>query len=381
MRQANRAIQRERHPIPTVDEIIHDMNSSAVFSKLDLREGFHQIEIQEDSRYITTFVCSKGLYRYKRMIYGQNSAPEIYQFLISQVLEGCTGTKNIADDIIVYAPNKEEHDKRLTKVLERLQERGLTVNAEKSKFCMDKLVFNGHVLSKHGIGPEESKVKAIVEAREPENASEVRSFLGLVNYQSRFLMNLATIAEPLRRLTKKGERFVWRNEQKLAFKRLKENLANACALSYFDATAKTTVMADASPVGLAAVLVQTKNGQDRIILYASRSLSDVEKRYSQTEKEALALVWACERFRLYLIGIEFDLVTDHKALETIYSPKSKPPPRIERWVLRLQAFNFNVVYRTGKQMIADPLSRLIKDQVLRNPKFLKLQRTMSNLSH
>lgn len=365
-RQANRAIQRERHPIPTVDEIIHEMNSAAIFSKIDLKEGFHQIELEESSRYITTFVTSKGLYRYKRLMFGINSAPEIYQFIISQVLEGLEGVKNIADDIIIYAPDKITHDLRLKAVFERLRERGLTVNYEKCRFCMDKLVFHGHVLSKHGIGPEQSKVDAILNARRPQNVQEVRSLLGLANWNHRFIPDLAAVTEPLRRLTRKGAHFKWTCEQTKAFENLKKKLASAETLGYFDPKAKTTVIADAGPLALGAVLIQEQNGQQRIIQYASRSLTKTEQRYSTTEKEALGLVWSCERFRIWLIGLEFDLVTDHRALEVIYGPMSKPPPRIERWVLRLQAFNFKVKYKPGKYNIADPLSRLTQENLKRS---------------
>lgn len=139
---------------------------------------------------------------------------------------------------------------------------------------------------------------------------------------------------------------------------MKEKLTNAETLGYFDTEAKTQLVTDASPVGLGAVLLQIQNGEKRIISYASRSLTDVEKRYSQTEKEALGIIWVCERFPMYLYGIDFELLTDHKPLEYIYSAKSKPSARIRRWVLCLQPYRFKVVYIKGKDNIADPLSRL-----------------------
>ncbi|MCG8048362.1 MAG: DDE-type integrase/transposase/recombinase [Candidatus Thiodiazotropha taylori] len=363
MRRANEAVQRERHPIPTVDEILHDLNEATVFSKLDLVQGYHQIILKDDgSRDITTFVTNKGLYRYKRLNFGISSASEMYQHVIEQVLHGCEGTRNISDDIIVHGKTKEEHDHRVCKVLERLKERGLTLNADKCKFSMDKLVFMGHVLSRKGIAPEKVKVEAILNAKEPENASEVRSFLGLVNFNARFIPDLSTVAEPLRRLTKNNVEFKWGPEQSKSFSLLKERLTNAETLGYFNPNAKTMVIADASPVGLGAVLVQQQNGEQRIISYASRTLTDVEKRYSQTEKEALALVWACERFSIYLIGIDFELITDHKPLEVIYGKTSKPSARIERMVLRLQPYRFTVKYKSGRSNIADPLSRLTQGQ-------------------
>ena len=158
----------------------------------------------------------------------------------------------------------------------------------------------GLVLNNNGIGPAEDKVKAIVDAREPQSASEVRSFLGLANYNTRFIPDFATVAEPLRRLTKKGVRFEFGEEQRKAFNELKKRLSSAETLGYIDKDAKTLIIADASPVGLGAILIQEQQGRKRVISYASKSLSDVERRYSQTEKEALAVVWGCERFHVYI---------------------------------------------------------------------------------
>ena len=179
-------------------------------------------------------------------------------------------------------------------------------------------------------------MKAILEAREPENVSELRSFLGLANYSSRFIPHFTTLTEPLRRLTKKDTPYVIGEEQRTAFQTLKKRMADAGKLAYFNKNAPTKVVSDASPVGLGCVLLQ-KQGRDWVpVHYASRSLSECERRYSQTEKEALGLVWSCERLHAYVYGMKFDLETDHKPLETIYGPRSKPCARIERWVLRMQ---------------------------------------------
>ena len=195
---------------------------------------------------------------------------------------------------------------------------GKTLNTIKCQFSMDELTFVAMVLSECGI----RNVKAVLEARDPSSASEVHSFLGLVNYCGHFIPDLATVPEPLRRLTKQETPFEFGVEQKKSFEELKRRLTCAETLGYFDKEAPTTVITGASPVGLGAILTQQEKDGPRIISYASCSLSDTEKRYSQTEKEALALVWACEKFHPYVYGILFELVTDHKPLEVISMHKS-----------------------------------------------------------
>ena len=255
-----------------------------------------------------------------------------------QALSGLPGINSIYDDIVVHRKSEKEYNRNLEQLLCRLQEKDI----DKCQFNMERIEFMGHILSEHGIGVSESKVQAIKEARKPQTVTEVKSCMGLVNFTGRFIPNLATIAEPLNRLMRKNQPFSWGPEQDAAFEKLKPCLANNTNLAYFDVNAETQVIADASPVGLGAVLIQKQGEFHRIICYASRSLSDIERRYSQTEKEALGLVWACERFHVYLFGKKFELLTDHKALEFIFSPKFKPCARVERWVLRMQTYNYVV---------------------------------------
>ena len=313
------AVKRERFPIPIIDDVLEDFHQSKFFSKLDLSSAYHQIEVPPEPRDITTFGTHKRLYRYKRLMLGISCAPEMYQKVLHQVLQECVGAHNIPDDVIVHTPTKEEHDKRFENVVRVLSSRGLTLNRDKCQFKMSHLTL-GHVLSAREIGPANGKVKAVVDAHEPTNAAEVRNFLGLVNFTARFIPDLATVSAPFRLLTKSGEPFVWGPEQQQLFDELKKRLSSAETLGYFGKNAPTKVIADASPVGLGAVLVQEQGEELRVISYASRSLSDTECRYSQTEKEALAIVCAYERFHTYLYGAEFELMTDHKPLEDL-SPR------------------------------------------------------------
>ncbi len=354
MRAVNTAIERERHITPTVNEIISDLNGSKIFSKLDLNQGYHQLLIAEESRNLTTFTTHMGLRRYKRLNFGISCASEIFQNAISQALEGIPGVLNISDDILLFGANEDQHLETLKAVLTRLRELNLTLNRKKCEFGKTELNFFGHVFHANGISPDFKKVKAIIEATKPTNAGEIRSFLGMVNYMSRFIDNLATITKPLRDLTKANAKWEWGEEQEQSYNQLKEKLTCAGTMAYFDTSKDAELHVDASPFGLGAILLQG----GKPIAYGSRTLSPVEQRYSQTEREALAVYWGCEHYRLYTYGRPVVITTDHKPLESIFgNPKSKPPPRIERWMLKLQDYNKLVKYAPGRDNPADYMSR------------------------
>ena len=324
------------------------------------------MELDPSSRYITTFATHIGLYRYKRLNFGITCAAEIFQNTMSQLIADITGAFNYSDDILIHAPTKEQHDIILDKVLKRLEENELTVSSDKCVFDQEEIEFYGMIFSAKGVRLSKSKINAIQNAKPPKNANEVRSFLGLANYVSRFIKDYATTAEPLWKLTKPATKWNWGKEQEEAFEKTKKSLTTV-AMAYYNSDWETELITDASPVGLGAILTQynSKNPDEKtIVAYASRILSDTERRYSHIEKEALASVWGCERFHIYIYGRQFKLITDNKATELIYkNPRSKPPARIQRWHIRLNQYDFRIIHRAGKTNIADFLSR----QPIENP--------------
>ena len=352
MRKPNQAIVRTRHITPTLDELIPVMNNAKIFSKIDLRNGYHQLLLHPESRYITTFSTHVGLFRYKRLAFGINSASEIFQHVIWNLIHDIPGARNISDDIIIFGENQRAHDKAVHAVLKRLNDNGLTINVPKCKFSTNEIDFFGFKFSDKGLSADPKKVEALKAFKSPEDAKALRSFIGMATYSSRFIQNYSVITAPLRELLKKEVKWNWTEKCEEAFQDVKKQLSGDTVMAFYDPKKKPTVVVDGSPVGLGAILLQ----DNKPVAYASRSLTDAETRYSQIEREALAVVFGCEHFRMYLAGCMFTIVTDHKPLLSIWK-KVKPPLRIERWGLRLLPFKFDMVYQKGEKNIADYLSR------------------------
>ena len=360
-RIANTAILRERHTMPTVDDLIVKLNGASVISKFDLKCGYNQILIKPSCRYITAFCTHMGIFQYKRLNFGINTAAEIFQKAVESIIAGLEGVINISDDIIVAGRDQKEHDNRLDAVLKRFNDAGMTLNAKKCEFSKKEFDFFGLHVSSKGISIQESKTETLLKTTAPKSPSELRSMIGLATYCGRFIEDLATILEPFRPLLKKNAVYTWNGTHEEALNKLKNALTTK-AMAYFDPNLRSEVTVDASPVGLGLVFAQydqtDPENTRQIIQYASKSLSDVESRYSQIEKEALGVVWACEKLHLYLYGSEFDIITDNKAVQLIFgNPTSKPKARIERWCLRLLPYKFIIKHRPGSENIADYLSR------------------------
>jgi transposase InsO family protein len=263
----------------------------------------------------------------------------------------------------------------LDATLRTIHENGLTINRDKCVFRQEYVDFNGHRFGKDGLSPDPRKVEALHAASEPISAAEVRSFLGLAQYCGRFIDNYATLTAPLRELTKQDASWDWSDRHKQAFQDVKDALSTTATTAYFDPSKETTMLVDASPVGLAAVLSQ----DSKPIAYASRALSDVEQRYSQTEREALAIIWGCEHFHMYVYGSRFTVITDHQPLVSIWS-KPNPPLRIARWALRLQAYDLVIKYRPGSTNPADYMSRHPTQEVVKSRREQKVAEEYVNFT-
>jgi len=354
MREANQAIQREKHIMPTIDDLRNDLNGATVFSVLDLRSGYHQLELDAESRPITTFTTHVGLRRYKRLLFGINAASEIFQETIAEMIADLPGCRNISDDVIVWGQDDKSHDDNLLAVLKRLHEQGVTLNPEKCRFRQRSVSFYGHVFGEGGISVDEKKVDAINKTPSPQNVGQLRSFLGMTQYVAAFIQNYAALSAPLRNLTRQDVTWEWTTEHEQAFNDLKAALCGCEVMDYFDPEKETTLIVDGSPIGLGAILMQ-----DKVVAYGSRALTETETRYSQTERELLAITWAVEHFHLYLYGAKFRVITDHKPLLGIVKSKKMASPRLERLKLRLAPYDFELTYKAGKnpENPADFMSR------------------------
>ena len=291
MRKPNEAIKRTRFPIPTSKDIDILLNGACYFSKLDVRHAFHQLELDESSRYVTTFTTHKGLFRYKRLNFGTNAASAIFQNALEKHLCEMEGVRNMQDDIIVFGKSRQEHGMALKQCLEKLATIGITLRKSKSKFLQTELTFFGHTYSKNFIKPDKERINDILNLETPSSIREVRSFLGMLNYCSKFIGDFPTTTSSLRDMIK-GNKFEWNQTHEKVFNKLKQKLASSPVMAYFDMDKETYLHVDASPFGLSGILMQKQeqSGDFRILAYGSRSLSNVETRYSQTEREALAIV-------------------------------------------------------------------------------------------
>ncbi|GFU02242.1 hypothetical protein TNCV_2466171 [Trichonephila clavipes] len=314
------------------------------------------------------------------MPFGLCNAPATFERMMDNLLRHFKWTMCLCylDDIIVFSETFEDHLIRLRLVLKCLQEAGLKLNSKKCLFAAQEVKILGHLVSSNGVRPDPDKIKAVRNFPTPKNIHDIRSFLGLCSYFRRFIKGFCYLAEPLQSLLKSGVEFHWGPEEVEAFNSLKKALTSDPVLAMYDERASTEIHTDASGYGIGAVLVQIQNNVEKVIAYASRTLTKAEKNYSTTERECLAIVWATNKFRPYIFGKHFTVVTDHHSLCWLMNLKD-PSGRLARWALRLQEHDFDVKYKTGKKHSdADALLRNpVEEETETSDKFLAVTTSMN----
>jgi transposase InsO family protein len=357
-RALNSVTKPDAYPLPNITETLDSLGKSKIFSVLDMASGYFQIAIKPEDREKTAFSCHRGHFEFSKMAFGLNNAPATYQRCIDVVLMGLKGIDCLVylDDIICFSATMEEHAEKLQHIFERLEKANFKIQPEKCVFATDTVEYLGHICTPDGIRPDPKKVKAVNEYPVPKTVKEIRSFLGLVGYYRRHIKDFAEMAKPLTILTKKEVPFVWTDEQQKAFVCLRQKLSTEPLLIYPDFSQPFIVACDASTKAVGAVLSQMRDGAERPVAYCSRQLNNAESKYSTTELELLAFLFATKQFRVYLFGHTFKVYTDHRALKWLLNLQD-PSSRLTRWAVKLSEYDFIIEHRAGTQMKhADALS-------------------------
>ncbi|CAM5155407.1 unnamed protein product, partial [Natator depressus] len=360
-RRVNAISKFDAYPMPRVDELLDRLGEACYITTLDLTKGYWQIPLDPRSKEKTAFATPSGLYHFTRMPFGLHGALATFQHLMDRVLQ--PHTKYAAaylDDVVIYGNNWEEHLNQVAAVLRDLHAARLTANPKKCRIGREETTYLGYTLGRGQVRPLIGKVQALQECPVPTTKRQVRQFLGLAGYYRRFVPHFASITAPLTELlTKDSPRRVhWSNECETAFRTIKERLCSNPILFSPDFHHDFIVQTDASGVGLGAVLSQEVDGEEDPIVNLSRKLFPRERNYSVVEKEALAVKWAVDALRYYLLGAPFILVTDHAPLKWLNKMKDNNA-RLMRWYLALQPYAFTIHHRAGRDNAnADFLSRL-----------------------
>lgn len=361
-RKVNSLSKKDAYPLPYISSILDKLRAGKYISTIDLEKGYWQVELEESSREITAFtIPGRGLFHFKVMPFGLHSAGATFQRLMDKVISAELEPNTFAylDDIVVVSSTFEEHLKHLGEVFARLRKAGLKINVEKCQFVKPRLKFLGYVVGNGELEMDPEKVAAVVNYPSPTNTTELRRFLGFVGWYRKFVPSFSSVAAPLTdSLKQKNKKFHWGKEQDVAFARLKEHLLSAPILACPHFDIPFTVECDASGVGIGGVLTQKIDGKERVIAYCSRTLSASERNYSATERECLAVLFAISKFKQYIEGYRFSVVTDHASLRWLAN-FANPQGRLARWIAQLQQYDCEIIHRKGSfHVVPDALSRI-----------------------
>ena len=359
----NQATESDTYPMPTANEVFAIIAGGRYFTTLDLERAYTQVKVDDDTAKLLTLNTCKGLYTVHRLAFGVKACPGIFQRLMTALLAGIPGVAVLIDDIIISGHSLSDMSQRLDKVLGRIQTAGLRLNASKCKFAKQSVEFLGFVIDADGIHPAPSKVESIMKTPEPKTVQQLQAFLGLYNFYERFIPHKATILEPLHRLLDKGHKWQWTECEQKSFDTAKRLLSSDITLVHYDLDKPLLLTCDSSEYGAGAVLSHVmEDGVERPVAMSSRTLHSHERKYSQLDKEATAIMFGIQKFHNYLMGRSFTIVTDHKPLVSIFDPKKPIPnilsPRLTRIAIVLTSHSYSIIYRPGQQIgNADGLSR------------------------
>ena len=353
-RALNEATVKDRFPIPTVDEMLDELHGASVFTKLDLRAGYHQIRMREEAVHKTAFRTHSGHYEYLVMPFGLCNAPSTFQAAMNAIFRPYLRKFVLVffDDILIYSRSMEEHLLQLELVLGVLEQHHFFIKMSKCDFVQGELEYLGHIISGNGVKVDARKIEAMVDWPLPNDVSALRGFLGLTGYYRRFVKNYGLIARPLTTMLKK-DNFEWTDEARKAFEDLKRAMTNTPVLALPNFQKPFEVYTDASGDGIGAVLVQEK----RPLAFISKALGPMKKAWSTYAREMLAVVYAVKVWRPYLLGRKFIIVTDQQALRHLLEQKIVTPEQ-QKFMVKLLGFEYDIIYQPGKEnKVADALSR------------------------
>lgn len=361
-RPLNECIKRDHFQIPTTEDLTANLASAKYFSLFDLKSGFWHMVLDKESSDLTTFITPFGRYKFNRVPFGLNCAPELFQRRMVQIFGDIPGVTNYFDDLCIHAETEKEHDEIVEKVMCRAREFGVKFNEEKIQYKVKEVEFMGHLISANGIKPMDKYKDAILNMKTPDNKDAVMRFLGMLKYIAQIIPNATKLTTKLREVTKKDHKFEWNQELEKEFNAIKRVIMSDQVLALYDPEKDTVVQTDASKYGLGCVLMQ----EGKPVAFASRTLAPSEVKYAQIEKELLAIVFACERFHFYLYGRTFLVESDHKPLESLMKRDIDDVAiRLQRMMMKLLKYaKMTVTFKPGREMlIADCLSRAQVDDV------------------
>jgi hypothetical protein len=358
-RNLNRISVFDPEPLPQMEDIFSELSGSRYFSKFDFSKGYWQVAMKTEDRDLTTFICHRGLFRFKVMPFGLINAGATFSRIMRKLLVGLSNTRNYLDDVLTYAQRWQQHIQTLRDFLTRVRDANLVLRPSKCFVGFQTVTFLGYQLGPEGLHPTTEMIDKIQKASRPVDKKQLRSFLGMIGYYRSFVPNFAAIAVALTDLTRKGSpnQLVWGEAQENAFQSLKRYVCSPPILRLANVHEPFILQTDASCDGIGAILLQEEEGVRHPVAFASKKLLPRERNYSTIEREALAIVWGVRKFENYLYGRHFFLETDHHPLQYLLKAKYSNG-RLMRWALALQPYRFTITAIKGSENVgADFLSR------------------------